>query len=102
MTIGHNTIKSDELIAFIERVERLRAEKADLTADERQVMLEAKVKGFSPAGIRFCIKVRAMEPDDWADWQQTRAMYLHAIGKDSPLPLFDGDVQVSVKLADET
>ncbi len=102
MTIGHNTIKSDELMAFIERIERLRAEKADLTADEKQVMLEAQAKGFSPAAIRLCVKVRAMEPDAWSEWRQTRAMYLHAIGKDSPLPLFDHDTEASTEPAKKT
>lgn len=88
MMTGQNTVASEQLRSFVERIERIRAEKKDLAADESAIIAEAKAAGFSPAGIKHCIKVRAAKPHDRAEWEALRDMYLHALGMDVEPPLF--------------
>ncbi len=83
---GKNTIAGDELRAFVERVENIRAHKRDLAEDEKLVMAEASAAGFLPKAIRHCVKLRAMKPQDREEAETVIDTYLHALGMDTEPP----------------
>jgi uncharacterized protein (UPF0335 family) len=88
MTLGKNTVSAERLRSFVERVERIRADKKQLSADESAVMAEAKAEGFTPGAIRYVMKVRAEKPHNRQEREAMQDMYLHALGMDSEPPLF--------------
>lgn len=87
-SIGKNTVSGDKLLGIVTEVEALRLQKKDLGEQESAIMAAAKAEGFSPAGIRYLVKVRAMKPHDRQEADAIRDSYLHAIGMDDEPPLF--------------
>lgn len=86
--VGRNTVSSDRLRSFVERIERLREHKKQLSDDEKAVTAEAKAEGFTPGAIRYVIKVRAEKPHDRQEREAMQDIYLHALGMDIEPPLF--------------
>lgn len=65
MTLGHNSgeaITADRLRSFVERVERVNAEIADLNADKAEIFKEAKDEGFDTKAIGRALAARAKNP----------------------------------------
>jgi len=62
----NNNVTNDagKLNTFIDRIERLEEEKAELQADIREVYAEAKGAGFDTKVMRQIIKLRKMDPAD--------------------------------------
>lgn len=73
-------IAADELRQFIERWERLAAEKADLSADQKEVMAEAKGRGYDTKVMRKVIALRKRDKDEVAEEEAVLDMYLAALG----------------------
>lgn len=73
-------IAAGQLRSFIERIERLEEEKANLMADIREVYAEAKSNGFEPKIMRQVIKLRKMDRDDRQEQEALLDLYLSAIG----------------------
>ena len=69
-----------ELRAFIERIERLAAEKKDLADQQKEVFAEAKGRGYDTKIIRLLIALRKREPDDIAEEEAVLEMYKEALG----------------------
>lgn len=86
--VGQNTVSGEQLRSFVERIERLRAEKKALSMDEAQVAAEAKAAGFTVPAIRACVRIRAMKPHDRQESEAMLEMYLHALGMATEPPLF--------------
>lgn len=85
--VGHNSgdtggVASDKLKAFIERIERLESEKADLAADIREVYAEAKGNGFDTKIMRQVVKLRKMEEPDRKEQDELLGLYRRAVGID--------------------
>lgn len=85
--MGHNSgandaynVTSDELRQFIERVEQLEAEKKDIADQIKEVMAEAKGRGFDTVVMRAVIKRRKQKPDAIAEFEAVLEMYLSALG----------------------
>ena len=55
-------IAADRLRSFIERVERLEEDRANLNADIREVYSEAKSAGFDAKTMRQIVRLRKLEP----------------------------------------
>lgn len=55
-------MQNNQLKSIIERIERLEEEKAAITSDIKDVLLEAKGNGFEPKIIRKVIALRRMDP----------------------------------------
>lgn len=79
-TIGHNSVGGDQLRSFIERIERLEAEKADLATDIKDVYGEAKSTGYDAKIIRKVIARRKRDANDIAEEEAILDTYLHALG----------------------
>lgn len=73
-------VTAEQLRAYIERVERLEAEKAEIAAHVREVFAEAKANGFDVKVIRQVLKLRAMDASDRAEQESLLDLYLHALG----------------------
>ncbi|MGZ9811540.1 DUF2312 domain-containing protein [Pseudoroseicyclus sp. H15] len=69
-----------ELRAFIERYERLDAEKKDIADAQKEVMAEAKGRGFNTKVIRKIIARRKRDADDIAEEESVMELYLSSLG----------------------
>lgn len=88
--IGHNVggIAADQLKAFIERVEKLEADKAAIATDIREVFAEAKAVGFKVKIMRQIIRLRNMDSAERDEQQHYLDLYKRALGMQ---PSFDFD-----------
>jgi uncharacterized protein (UPF0335 family) len=84
--IGHNgySVTGDELRQFIERYEQLDAEKRDIADAQKEVMAEAKGRGFDTKVMRKIIAERKRDPDDIAEEQAILEMYRDALSLPEP------------------
>ena len=73
-------VTADELRQFIERYERLDAEKADIADQQKEVMAEAKGRGYDTAVMRKIIAMRKRDKDDLAEEEAILEMYKSALG----------------------
>jgi len=80
MPEGTGTIARDQLRAFIERIERLEEEKANLLADIREVYAEAKAMGFDPKIMRKVVSLRKMDVEKRQEEGFVLDTYLNALG----------------------
>jgi uncharacterized protein (UPF0335 family) len=69
-----------ELRALIERFERMAAEKQDIADDQKEVMLEAKGRGYDVKVLRQIIARRKRDRDDLAEEQAILELYETAMG----------------------
>jgi uncharacterized protein (UPF0335 family) len=53
---------ADQLRLFVERIERINEELADIQADRKDVFAEAKANGFDLVALRAVIRRRKLEP----------------------------------------
>jgi uncharacterized protein (UPF0335 family) len=81
MADGSSTggIAAAKLKSFIERIERLETEKAELGADVREVYAEAKGNGFDTKIMRQIVKLRKMEPADRNEQDELLDLYRKAL-----------------------
>lgn len=73
-------VSADELRAFIERYERLAAEKQDIADQQKDVMQECKSRGYDVKAVRRVISLRKLDRDTLAEQEAVEAMYREAIG----------------------
>ena len=73
-------VTADELRQFIERYERLESEKRDIAEQQKEVMAEAKARGYDTRVMRKVIALRKREPDDIAEEEAVLEMYKEALG----------------------
>lgn len=70
----------DELRQFIERYEQLNAEKSDVGERQKDLMAEAKGRGFDTKVMKMVIALRKRKPDDIAEEQAVLDLYLQCLG----------------------
>lgn len=73
-------VTADELRAFIERVERLETEKKDIADGIKEVMSEAKGRGYDTKVMKKIIAERKRDRNDVAEEQAVMEMYREALG----------------------
>ena len=73
-------VTADELRQFIERIERLDSEKKDLAEQQKEVMAEAKARGYDTKVMRKVIALRKRDKDDIAEEEAVLEMYKEALG----------------------
>jgi len=74
------TVAGDELRQFIERWEHLEAEKKDIANGQKEVMAEAKGRGYDVKVLRKVIAMRKRDANDLAEEQAVFEMYCSALG----------------------
>jgi len=65
---------------FVERIERLDAEKRDLADQQKEVLAEAKARGYDTKVLRKVIALRKRDKDDIAEEEAVLEMYKEALG----------------------
>ena len=73
-------VTADELRQFIERIERLDAEKKDIADQQKEVMAEAKGRGYDTKVMRKVIALRKRDQNDVAEEEAVLEMYKEALG----------------------
>lgn len=73
-------VTADELRQFIERYEQLESEKKDVTEQQKELMAEAKGRGYDTKVIRLVIKQRKRDRDDLAEEEAILYLYKSALG----------------------
>ena len=73
-------VTADELRQFVERFERLEAEKKDIADQQKEVLAEAKGRGYDTKVMRKLIALRKRDKDDIAEEEAVLDMYKQALG----------------------
>ena len=80
MSEANYRVTADELRQFIERFERLEMEKKDISDQQKEVMAEAKGRGYDTKVMRKVIALRKRDKDDIAEEEAVLEMYKAALG----------------------
>lgn len=80
VTDASYNVTAEELRQFIERYEHLEAEKKDIADQQKEVMAEAKGRGYDTKVIRKVIALRKRQPDDIAEEEAVLELYKAALG----------------------
>ena len=75
-----SNVAGEEIRQFIERYERLEAEKKDIADGMKEVMAEAKGRGYDTRVLRKVIALRKRDADDIAEEEAVLEMYKAALG----------------------
>lgn len=70
----------DQLGKFIQRIETLEEEKANIMAGIKEVFQEAKGEGVDIRALKELLKLRKLEQLDLQEQQSTLKQYLSAVG----------------------
>jgi uncharacterized protein (UPF0335 family) len=73
-------VTADELKQFVERFEQLEAEKKDLAEQQKELMAEAKGRGYDTKILRKIVALRKRQPDDIAEEEAVLELYKQALG----------------------
>ena len=75
----HN-VTANELRQFVERYEQLDAEKRDVAEQQKELLAEAKGRGYDPKILRKIVAIRKRRADDVAEEAALMDMYKNALG----------------------
>ncbi len=73
-------IAGEQLLRFIDRIERLEEEKAEVATQVREVYAEAKSQGFDPKIMRLIVRLRKRDPNDIEEEEAILHLYKQALG----------------------
>uniref|UniRef100_UPI00404721CB DUF2312 domain-containing protein n=1 Tax=Yoonia sp. TaxID=2212373 RepID=UPI00404721CB len=73
-------VAGEELRQFIERFERLEAEKKDIADGQKEIMAEAKGRGYDTKVLRKVIAIRKRDANDLAEEEAVMEIYMAALG----------------------
>lgn len=74
------TVAADELRQFIEQYEHLEAEKKDIAEQQKEIMSDAKGRGYDTRAMRKIIAMRKRDKDDLAEEEAILDLYKTALG----------------------
>ena len=77
---NHGTLDNEQLLSIIQRVEKLNEDQAQIAADLKEVMSEAKSAGYDPKYIKKMVDLRKLDPDELDEQDELTKMYRDAIG----------------------
>jgi uncharacterized protein (UPF0335 family) len=73
-------VTASELRQFVERYERLEAERRDLADQMKEVMAEARARGYDVKVLKKLIAVRKREPAEVSEEEAILELYKSALG----------------------
>ena len=77
---GSYRVAADELRQFVERFENLEIEKRNIADQQKEVMAEAKSRGYDTKIMRKLIVLRKRDLQDLAEEEAILSMYRSALG----------------------
>lgn len=82
--MGHNSdayrVAASELRQFVERIERLEAEKKEIADQQKEVLAEARHRAYDVKVLRKIIALRKRDKNDIAEEEAVLEMYKNALG----------------------
>ncbi len=78
--MGGGRVGADELRLLIERAERLEEEKKGIADDIKDVMAEAKSRGYDPKAMRKIRAIRKKKKEEYQEEEAILETYLQALG----------------------
>ena len=75
-------VTADELRQFIEQYEQLESEKKDVRERQKEVMQEAKSRGYDTKVMKKVVALRKRTSDDVAEEEAVLEIYKSALGMD--------------------
>jgi len=78
--MGGGQVAADELRLLIERAELLEEEKKGISDDIKDVMAEAKGRGYDPKAIRKIMSIRKKKREEYQEEQSILEVYMQALG----------------------
>ena len=78
--MGGGRVAADELRLLIERAERLEEEKRGIADDIKDVMAEAKGRGYDPKAIRKIMAIRRKKREEYQEEEAILETYMQALG----------------------
>lgn len=75
-----NDSSAERLRSFIERIEKLEAEKADIAEVVKEVYAESKATGFDVKVMRLVVKARKMDAQTRREQEEIYDLYKRAVG----------------------
>lgn len=78
--MGGGQVAADELRLLIERAERLEEEKKGINDDIKDVMAEAKGRGYDPKAIRKILTIRKKKKEEFQEEEAILEVYMQALG----------------------
>jgi len=73
-------VTADELRQFIERFERLEVEKKDIADQQKEVLAEAKGRGYDVKVLRKIVTLRRRDESEVAEEEAVLELYKEALG----------------------
>ncbi|MGD9919372.1 MAG: DUF2312 domain-containing protein [Paenirhodobacter sp.] len=73
-------VAADELRQFIEQYEHLEAEKKDITEQQKDIMSEAKARGYDTKVLKKIVAMRKRDKNDLAEEEAILDIYKAALG----------------------
>ncbi|MDB5512845.1 MAG: hypothetical protein JWR08_2328 [Enterovirga sp.] len=80
-------IAGNRVRSFVERVEQLEAEIAELNEGKKEVFLEAKGEGFDVKILKEIIKLRKLDKDERDEHETLLDVYMRAMDEADPEPM---------------
>ena len=77
---GSYRVAADELRQFVERFENLEIEKRNIADQQKEVMAEAKSRGYDTKIMRKLVLLRKRDLQDLAEEEAILSMYKSALG----------------------
>ena len=77
---GSYRVAADELCQFVERFENLEIEKRNIADQQKEVMAEAKSRGYDTKIMRKLVVLRKRDLQDLAEEEAILSMYRSALG----------------------
>ena len=76
----NSSVSAAELRQFIEKVERLDEDKAEIQNHIKDVLSEAKAQGFDAKVLRQVVRIRKIDKAKLDEHEELMDMYKHALG----------------------
>ena len=73
-------VTAEELRQFVERFERLEIEKKDIADQQKEVLAEAKSRGYDTRIMRKIVSLRKRDLEEVAEEEAVLSMYKTALG----------------------
>ena len=73
-------VTAGELKSFIERYERQEAERKDIMDSQKEILAEAKSRGYDTKVMKKIIALRKRDPQDISEEEAITELYREALG----------------------
>ena len=76
----NSSVSAAELRQFIEKIERLDEDKAEIQNHIKDVLSEAKAQGFDTKVLRQIVRIRKIDRAKLEEHEELMDLYKHALG----------------------